>query len=195
MHGTHYKNYLLIPLLVSNNNLSSLRCGYMCAETLVHISRHLGRTSNRHLDRMSNNNNRCQPIVHSIFCRVCFHLVLPRISGFMIITLFIPPYHMCSIPPASCSYLIIPCVFPAWYHLLYFYVLLLACAHNTVFNACLWFEFIDTCVLIFARHLSFTSSFVREFWLPWILISRFQRLELVDSSSCWSEMRIGSVDH
>jgi len=28
-----------------------------------------------------------------------------------------PLYHLCSIPSVSCSYLIIPCVFPTWYHL------------------------------------------------------------------------------
>jgi len=53
-------------------------------------------------------------------------------------------YHSNSILPVSCSYLIIPCVFPAWYHLLYIYLLLHACTHNTIFYACLWFEFIDT---------------------------------------------------
>jgi len=59
----------------------------------------------------------------------------------------------------------------------------------------LLFRFIDTRVLIFARHLAFTTPLVREFWLPWILISRFQSLELVDSSYCWSEWRSESVDH
>jgi len=76
---TYYKHCSLIPPLVSNNNLALLRCGYMCARTLVHISKHLG--------RMSNNNKRCQPIVHYMLCQVCFHLVLPRIFSFMIITL------------------------------------------------------------------------------------------------------------
>ena len=31
-------------------------------------------------------------------------------------------------------------------------------------------------------------------WLPWILMSRFWSLERVDSPSCWSEWRSGSVD-
>jgi len=53
MPGTHCKHYSLIPLLESNNNLYLLRCGYMCAGTLVHISRHLGRTNNRCQDNNS----------------------------------------------------------------------------------------------------------------------------------------------
>ena len=39
MYGTHCKHCSLIPPLVSNNNLALLRFGYMCAGTLVHISR------------------------------------------------------------------------------------------------------------------------------------------------------------
>ena len=54
----------------------------------------------------------------------------------------------------------------AQYHLLYIYLLLYACAHDTIFNACLWFRFIDTRVLIYARHLAFASPHVGEFWLP-----------------------------
>jgi len=54
-------------------------------------------------------------------------------------------------------YLIISWVFPVWYHLLCIYLLLHAYAHNTVFNAWLWFGFIDTLVLISARHLAFAS--------------------------------------
>ena len=52
MHGTHCKLCSLIYQLVSNNNLALLRYAYMCAETLVHIPRHLSKTSN--------NNKRCQ---------------------------------------------------------------------------------------------------------------------------------------
>ena len=84
---------------------------------------------------------------------------------------------------------------PAWYHLLYIYLLLHACAHDTVFNACLWFEFIDTRVLISARHLALTSPLVGEFWLPWILMFRSRSLELVYSPGCWSEWRNSSVVH
>ena len=41
----------------------------------------------------------------------------------------------------------------------------------------------------------FASPLAGEFWLPWILMSRSQSLELVDSSRCWSEMRSWSVNH
>ena len=74
MHGTHCKHCSLIPPLVFNKNLASLRCGYMCTGTLDHISRHLGKTSN-------NNNKRCQLWIHCMLCRVCFHWILHWISG------------------------------------------------------------------------------------------------------------------
>jgi len=104
-------------------------------------------------------------------------------------------YHLCPTPPVFCSYLIISWIFTAWYHLLYIYLLLFSCVDDTVFNACLWFRFIDIRVLIYARHFAFTSPLAGEFWLPWILMFRFRSLELVDSPSCWSEMCNGSVDH
>ena len=56
-------------------------------------------------------------------------------------------YYLCSILPVAYSYLIIPCVFTTWYHLLSLYLLLSVCAHDTIFNACLWVRFIDTRVL------------------------------------------------
>jgi len=59
MHGTHCKHCSFIIPLVSNNNPTLLRYGYMCARMLVHISRHLGRTSN--------NNKRCQIIICCMF--------------------------------------------------------------------------------------------------------------------------------
>ena len=118
-----------------------------------------------------------------------------RFYDYYIIVVYILLYHLCSIPPVSYSYLILPWVFPAWYHLLYIYLLFYACAHDTIFKACLWFGFIDTCVFIYARHLALTLSLAGEFWLPWILMSRFWRLELVDSPCCWPERCSGSVDH
>jgi len=33
--------------LVSNNSLDLLRCGCMCAGTLLHIPRHMGTSSNK----------------------------------------------------------------------------------------------------------------------------------------------------
>ena len=49
--------------------------------------------------------------------------------------------------------------------------------------------------VIYARHLALASPLAGEFWLPWILMSRSRSLELVDSPSCWPEMRSGSMDH
>ena len=84
---------------------------------------------------------------------------------YYVITAYILLYHLCYIPPVSCSYLIIPWVFPAWYQLLYIYLLLHAYAHDTIFNAYLWFRFIYTRVLIYARHLAFASPLFGEFYL------------------------------
>ena len=67
MHGTHCKHCSLIPPLVFNNNLTLLRCGYICAGTLVHISRHQGKTSN-------NNIKRCQLWIHCVLYRVCRYI-------------------------------------------------------------------------------------------------------------------------
>jgi len=49
---------------------------------------------------------------------------------------YILPYHSCSILPVSCSYNIIPYMFPAWYHLLFLYMFLYACVHDTIFSTC-----------------------------------------------------------
>ena len=57
----------------------------------------------------------------------------------------------------TCSYLTIPWALPAGYHLLYIYLPIHAYAHDTVFSAWLWFGFIDTLVLILARHLALVS--------------------------------------
>ena len=66
MHGTHCEHCSLIPPLVSNNSLALLRCGYMYAGTLVHISRHLGKTSN------NNSNKRCQLCIRCILVEFAF---------------------------------------------------------------------------------------------------------------------------
>ena len=47
----------------------------MCVETQVHLSRHLGKTSN------NNNNKRCQLWIRCMLCRVCFHRGLHQISS------------------------------------------------------------------------------------------------------------------
>jgi len=59
----------------------------------------------------------------------------------------------------------------------------------------LLFRFIDTCVLVFARHLAFATPLVGELRLPWIFMFRFRSLDLVDSPCRWSEWRSGSVNH
>ena len=82
MYGTHCKHCSLIPPLVSYNNLALLRCGYMCAGTLVHIFRHRGKTSN-------NTNKGCQLCIRSMLCHVCMYRILLRIFGFMIIILYL----------------------------------------------------------------------------------------------------------
>ena len=104
-------------------------------------------------------------------------------------------YHFYSTSPVFCSYLIIPWVVSAWYHLLYIYLLMHACAHDMAFNACLWFSFIDARVITLhaiwhSRHHSPESSDSPRFsclgfgaWSVWI------------HPSCWLEMRSGSVDH
>jgi len=130
-----------------------------------------------------------------MICQECFHRILHLWSLL---------YYTCSYPVLPLvfystsllllSYHIISWVVPAWYHLLYIYLLLYACAHDTIFDALLWFGFIDTRVLIFTRHLALASPLVREFPLPWILMSRSQSLELVDSPNYWIERCNGSVD-
>jgi len=80
--------------------------------------------------------------------------------------------YMYSNLPVSCSYLIISWVLPTWYHLLY--------AH--------------LCSSWFANWLSHHTRLGSFIWLPWILMSRSWSLERVDSPSCWSEWRSGSVD-
>ena len=75
--------------LVSNNNLTLLRCRYMCVGTLVHISRHQGKTSN-------NNNKRRQLWIRCLLYRVCFYWVFT--SDFR----FYDYYHInCSHPALS----------------------------------------------------------------------------------------------
>ena len=138
----------------------------MCVGTLVHISRHLDRTSN-------NNNKRCQLIIHCMFCRVFFHRVLLWTSGFMIIIIIIVFYMLTSClitcilfhqSPAlvilyhTCSLLDITC-----------YLSACSCIHvlKTWFLVhAFWLGFIDTRVHIYARHLSFITPLVEEFLTP-----------------------------
>ena len=164
-------------------NVCALRC------TPGHIPRYMGRTSD--------NNKRCHyvPVVcYAAFASNVFYIRFSVYDLYYIITAYILLYHSCSIPPVSCSQLIIPYVFFAWYHLLNIYLLLYAWAYGMIFNACLWFEFIDTRVFIYARHLILASPLAGEFWLPWILMSRSQSLELGDSPVCWPERCNSNLD-
>ena len=68
------------------------------------------------------------------FCRICFHRVLLQISSFIIIIIlyiFTSCLIICVLfHHAFCSYHIIPCMFPSWYHLQSPYSLLYACAQT-----------------------------------------------------------------
>ena len=45
-------------------------------------------------------------------------------------------------------------------------MLLYVCAHDTIFNAFFWFEFIDTRVLVLARHLALILHSLGSFLTP-----------------------------
>ena len=62
----------------------------------------------------------------------------------------------------TCSYLIIPCIFSTGCHLLYPSCSCMHVLTNTVFYACLCLGFINTHVLIYARHLAFASPLAGE---------------------------------
>ena len=115
-------------------------------------------------------------------------------------------YHLCSIPPVSCSYLIIPRVFPGWYQLLYIYLLLHACAYDTVYNAYLWLGFIDTHVLISTGHLAFTSPLAWSSdasrsscpgfraWSVWILpVGDLQKASVIARRPLWIQHTMAGV--
>ena len=177
MYGTYCKHCSLIPPLVFNNYLALLRCGYMCAGTLVYISRHLGKTSNN-----NNNNKRCQLCIVVCFVEYAF---IGSYFGFSVLWLL---YYTCSYPAFS---------------LVFYSTSLLLLSYHTMSISCL--ISLSTCscilvsttrfsmhvydsdlsiVLIYARHLVFASPLAGEFWLLWILMSRSWSLERVDSLSC-----------
>ena len=189
MSTTHCKHCSLIPLLVSNNNLALLRCRYICAGMLVHISRHLGRTSN---------NKRCQLIISCMLCRVCFHRDLHLISGLWSLL-----YYSCLHPTLLRVFYSTSLLLLSYYTMRILCLISLAMSLLALVCLCSWHDFQCmfmfriyryTCA-IYARHLAFASPLVREFWLPKILMSRSQSLELVGSLSSWSVWRGGSVDH
>ena len=106
-----------------------------------------------------------------MFASIEFYFGFLVYDYYYIIADYILLYRLCSILPVSCPYLIIPWVFPAWCRLLSLYLLLYVCAHDMVFNACLWCELIDTRVFIYAHHLAFVLPLFGKFWLSWILSS------------------------
>ena len=94
--------------------------------------------------------------VRPALCEFRRYLVLPYLLYFSSLYLLLSYYTMC-----------ILCWMSPAISLLFLYT----CTHNTIFYVCLWFGFIDTRVLIYARHLAFASPLAGEFWLPWILMS------------------------
>ena len=158
MYGTYCKHCSLIPPLVFNNNLTLLRCGYMCVGTLVHISRHLGKTSN-------NNNKRCQLWIHCMLCHICLYRVLLRIFGFMIIILYMFISCLLLVFYPACLLLLSDHIMSLPY-LMSFAVYLLAptclCSRHG-FQCMIMIRFYRYSVLIFARHLAFASPLAGEF--------------------------------
>ena len=77
------------------------------------------------------------PLYACRFAFIGFYIGFPVYDHYYIRTAYILLYHLCSIPLVSFSYLIMPCIFPTCDHLLSLYLLLYACADDTIFNACL----------------------------------------------------------
>jgi len=132
-----------------------------------------------------------------MLCRVCFHRILHRISSIWSLL-----YYTCSHPALSLLFYATSLLLLSYYTMsisclislaIYLPASVCLCSRHD-FQGCLWFRFIDTRVCIYARHLALASPLAREFWLFWILMSRFRSLKLVDSPGCWSEMRSGSMD-
>jgi len=68
-------------------------------------------------------------------------------------------------------------------------LLLYAYAHDTVFNACLWFEFIDTRVLIFVRHLALRTT-------RWeVLTPLDSHVQVLEFGACGFSRLLQSIHH
>jgi len=126
------------------------------------------------------------------FCRIYSHRVLLQIYGYIIIIIIVYMLiswlnHLGSTPLVPCSYHIIPCVFPTWYHLLSSLCLLLYAVLTTRFLMHVYDSNLSIHVCLFlhatwhSQHHSLGSS------TPLIFMSRFRSLKFVDSSGCWSE--------
>ena len=126
--------------------------------------------------------------------RVCFHRDLYR---FLVLWLLL--YY-------SCLHTALPLVFYSISLLLLFYFImcipcLMSLAIYLPAHVCLCSRPSFQCMFMIQiyrytreRHLALASPLTGEFWLPWILMSRSQSLEHVDSPSCRSEWRSWSVD-
>ena len=158
MYGTHCKHCSLIPLLVFNNNLTLLRCGYMCPGTLVHISRHRGKTSIIIIKDASFESVVCL----AIFACIGFYF------GFPVLWLLYYTYLYPAFPFVFYSTSLLLWSYYTMHvpYLISFTISLPApvclCPRHD-FNACLWFRFIDTRVLVPARHLAFITSLIGKF--------------------------------
>jgi len=102
MYGTHCKHCPLIPPLASNNNLALLRCGYMCVGTLVHI---LNIWVRRVI--IIKDANYVSVVYFAEYAFIGFYIEFLVYDHYYIILAYILFCHLCSIPPVSCSYLII----------------------------------------------------------------------------------------
>jgi len=124
---------------------------------------------------------------HCVIYYECFH----RIFGFMIICCSYPTLSLVSIPPVSCSYLIISWVLPVRYLLAY---TCLCSRHGFQYMLMIRFYRYTWAYLCTPSGFCLTTRLGSFIWLPWILMSRSWSLERVDSPNCWSEWRSGSVD-
>ena len=81
----------------------------------------------------------------------------------------------------------------------YLYLFLYACTHDVIFNACLLFGFIDTRVLIYARHLAFASLLTEEFCLtplnPHVQVSELGACEFSQLLVRVAQLKRGSPVH
>jgi len=116
-----------------------------------------------------------------------------RIFGFMIIiilaahTPFIPCILFHLSPVLILSYL--------EYFLFDIYLLTCSCSRHGFLCMLMSWIYRYTCTYLSTPSgICITTRLGSFIWLPWILMSRSWSLERVDSPSCWSEWRSGSVD-
>ena len=113
---------------------------------------------------------------------------------YYIIAAYIILYHLCFIAPVSYSYLINTMCIPYLISLAIYLTASVCLCSQHDFQCMFMSQIYRYTCAIFACHLAFTIPLVGEFWLSWILMSRSQSLELVNSPGCWSGMRSWSMD-